>query len=240
MPQQINLCTPILLTQKRYFSAHTMAIALGVFLLLGGTLCAVWVWNLDQASASFKQAADIQKIEIDSLQAAIARNRASAAPVDPVLIAQLTERRNTLVQRQKLKEALSEGMFRQGWGHSDRLTWVARSIPAPVWISDVRMDGTRFEVSGFTLEPAALNEWVDKLALSPLMQGLKLATVKVEKATPAMLGVTNATPSAASATSAASAPAAPVRSVWAFNLVSVEPLAAAPSAMASTPGRQQP
>ena len=234
MSQQINLCTPILLTQKRYFSAHTMAIALGVFLLMGGILCAVWVWNLDQASASFKQAADTQKIEVDSLQAAITRNRASAAPVDPVLIAQATERRNTLVQRQKLKEALSEGMFRQGWGHSDRLNWVARSIPAPVWISDVRMDGTRFEVSGFTLEPAALNEWVDKLALSPLMQGLKLATVKVEKATPAMLGVTNAT------ASAASVPAAPVRAVWAFNLVSVEPLAAAPSAMASTPGRQQP
>ena len=238
MPQQINLCTPILLTQKRYFSAHTMAVALGLFLLLGGILCAVWVWNLDQASASFKQAANTQKIEVDSLQVAIARDRAAAAPADPVLVAQLTERRNLVAQRQKLKEALNEGMFRQGWGHSDRLTWVARSIPAAVWISDVRMDGTRFEVSGFTLEPAALNEWVDKLALSPLMQGLQLATVKVEKATPAMLGVTTAV--AAPAASAASAPAALVRAVWAFNLVSSEPAPAAPAAMTSAPGSQQP
>jgi Tfp pilus assembly protein PilN len=234
MPQQINLCTPILLTQKRYFSAHTMAIALGIFLLLGASLCGLWVWNLDQASASFKQAGNAQKIEVDSLQAAIARNRAAAAPADPILVAQLTERRNLLAQRQQLKEALNEGMFRQGWGHSDRLTWVARSIPAPVWINDVRMDGTRFELSGFTLEPAALNEWVDKLALSPLMQGLKLATVKVEKATPAMLGVTAVAP----APSSASAPAAPARAVWAFNLVSSEPLAAAPAAMASAPGSQ--
>lgn len=238
MPQQINLCTPILLTQKRYFSARTMAIALGVFLLLGGLLCGLWVWNLDQASASFKLAADAQKIEVDNLQAAIARNRAAAAPADPVLVAQLTERRNLLAQRQQLKEALNEGMFRQGWGHSDRLTWVARSIPAPVWINDVRMDGARFEVSGFTLEPAALNEWVDKLALSPLMQGLKLATVKVEKATPAMLGITTA--AAAPAASSASAPTAPQRAVWAFNLVSSEPATAAPAALASAPGSQKP
>ena len=38
MAQQINLCTPIL-PPKRYFSAQTMAITLGVLSLLGG-LCA--------------------------------------------------------------------------------------------------------------------------------------------------------------------------------------------------------
>ncbi len=234
MPQQINLCTPILLTQKRYFSAHTMAIALLVFLLLGGMLCGAWVWNLDRATASFQQAVDTHKAELDSLQAAILRSRANAAPVDPVLLTQLAERRNAVAQREKLKEALNEGMFRQGWGHSDRLTWVARSIPAPVWIREVRMDGTRFEVSGFTLEPAALNEWVDKLSVSPLMQGLKLATVRVEKATPAMLGV----PSAAA--SSAYAPTIPPRAVWAFNLVSAEPLSGTPTVGASAPESQKP
>ena len=234
MPQQINLSAPILLTQKRYFSAHTMAIALGVFLVLGGVLCGAWVWNLERATASFQLAVDSHKSEIDSLQVAIVRSRANAAPADPALLAQLTERRNTLAQREKLKEALNEGVFRPGWGHSDRLSWVARSIPAPVWISDVRMDGIRFEVSGFTLEPSALNDWVGKLSVSPLMQGLKLATVKVEKATPAMLGVSTA------ATSAASTPAAPTRPVWAFNLVSTEPLAAVPTGTASAPRGQQP
>ena len=230
MPQQINLCTPILLTQKRYFSAHTMAIALGVFMVLGAVLCGAWVWNLDRASESFQQSVASHTAEVDALQAAIKRSKESAAPADPALIAQLTERRNTLAQREKLREALKEGMFRPGWGHSDRLTWVARSIPAPVWINEVRLDGARFEVSGFTLEPAALNEWVDKLSISPLMQGLKLATVKVEKAAAATIAV----PSTAAST--ASAPAAPARAVWSFNLVSVEPLATIPNATASAPG----
>ena len=230
MPQQINLCTPILLTQKRYFSARTMAIAIGVFLVLGAALCGAWVWNLDRATQSFQQSLTSHAMELESLKAAILRSQANAAPVDPALLAQLTERRNAVIQREKLKEALNEGMFRPGWGHSDRLTWVARSIPAPVWITEVRMDGSRFEVSGFTLEPAALNNWVDKLSISPLMQGLKLATVKVENATAPSIALPNA------AASAASAPMAPPRSVWSFNLVSVEPIAIAPNAATSATG----
>ena len=233
MPQQINLCTPILLTQKRYFSAHTMLVALGVFFLFGGILYGAWVWNLDRATASFQQSLASHASELDSLKAAIQRNQANAAPVDPALLAQLTERRNAIAQREKLKQALNEGMFRPGWGHSDRLTWVARSIPAPVWITDVRMDGARFEVSGFTLEPAALNDWVDKLSISPLMQGLKLATVKVENANATSLAGPNAAASAASAPTTASAPARPV---WSFNLISVEPPALAPAATTSAPG----
>jgi Tfp pilus assembly protein PilN len=232
MPQQINLCTPILLTQKRYFSAHTMAIALGAFLVLGGGLCGAWVWNVSQASEALQQSVASHGEEMVTLQAAIQRSRANAAPVDPALLALLQERRNTIAQRLKLQEALKEGVFRPGWGHSDRLTWVARSIPAPVWITEVRMDGHRFEVSGFTLEPSALNEWVDKLGASPLMQGLKLASVKVENATAAPVAVSGN----AAAAAASSAPAAPARAVWSFNLVSVEPSAAIPASPASAPG----
>lgn len=230
MPQQINLCTPILLTQKRYFSARTMVLVLGVFLVMGGGLCGAWVWNLNQASESLQQEVSSHTNEIASLQAAIQRSRANAAPVDPALLAVLKERRNTIAQRLKLQEALKEGVFRPGWGHSDRLHWVARSIPDPVWITGVRMDGPRFEVSGFTLEPASLNEWVDKLALSPLMQGLKLSSVQVENATATFAAVSG------NAASAASAPGSPARAVWSFNLVSVEPPAPIPTGPASAPG----
>lgn len=233
MPQQINLCTPILLTQKRYFSAHTMAVAVGVFLLLGGVLCGVWVWNLDQGTAAFRQTAVAQTREVESLKAAIERSKASAAPADPGLLAQLQSRRNTLAQREKLRDALKEGMFRPGWGHSDRLSWVASSIPAPVWITDVKMDGVRFEVAGFTLEPPALNDWVDQLARSPLMQGLKLSAVQVENATRTRPA---GAPGVAAPASSASASAPPPRPVWSFNLVSTQPVAVAAVGAASAPG----
>jgi Tfp pilus assembly protein PilN len=230
MAQQINLSTPILLSQKRYFSANTMAISLGAFLVLGGILCVAWVWNFDRGIATYGQSLAAQSLEVDSLKVAIERSKANAAPVSPALLEQLQRVRITIAQREKLQIALQEGMFRQGWGHSDRLNWVARSIPDVVWMTEVKMDGSRFEVTGYTLEAAALNEWVDKLAVSPLMQGLKLATVKVENATAAL-----ATQSAApiSATSAATVPP---RSVWSFNLVSVEPPPATVLGSAIAPG----
>lgn len=223
MAQQINLCTPILLTQKRYFSAHTMAIALGVFLLLGGGLCGAWVWNLAQGVAAFNQTSMAQAREVETLKVAILQSKAAAAPVDPALMAQLQASRNAVTQREALREALKEGMFRPGWGHSDRLTWVARSIPAPVWITDIKVDSGHFDVTGFTLEPSALNEWVDQLAISPLMQGLKLSTVKVENVSTAGRGA--AVGSAAAASAAASVE--PARSVWSFHLLSLEPIPAA-------------
>jgi len=198
--------------------------------VLGGVLSAAWVWNFDRGIATFNQSMAAQAQEVDSLKAAIERSKANAAPVNPALLEQLQRVRNTVAQREKLQAALQEGMFRQGWGHSDRLTWVARSIPDVVWLTDVKMDGSRFEVTGFTLEPAALNEWVDKLAVSPLMQGLKLATVKVENATAALAA------QAVAPASAPSAPAAPARAVWSFNLVSVEPPPAAALDAASAPG----
>lgn len=229
MPQQINLSLPILLTQKRYFSAHTMALTLAVFLVLGGTLCAVWVWNLRNASAGYEQTMLAQTREIESLQAAIQRGKANAAPVDPALVRQLQERRTAVQQRGQLLMALQTGLLRPGEGHSDRLLLVARSIPASVWVTEVKADPSRFELSGFTLEPAALNTWVDTLAGSPLMRSLKLATVRVES--------TAATQPAVPAT-AVPAPKTPAvataRAVWAFQLVNVEPLPAVGAA--SPPG----
>ena len=226
MAQQINLSTPILLAQKRYFSAHTMAISLATFLVLGGALCAAWVWNFDRGIASFDKSVATQGVEINTLKAAIERAKASAAPVDPALLEQLEQVRNTIEQREKLQLALQVGLLRPGWGHSDRLNWVASSIPAAVWITDVKMDGVRFEVPGFTLEPSALNEWVDKLAASPLMQELKLSTVRVEKASVPLAGMASDQVAAT-----ASAPLQPPRATWAFNLVSVEP----PAPTASEP-----
>ena len=100
MPQQINLCTPILLTQKRYFSAQTMAIALGAFLVLGAALCGTWVWNLDRASESFQQSLTNRAVELNGLKSTIKTIQDSAAPPDPALLTQLAELRLAVEQRE--------------------------------------------------------------------------------------------------------------------------------------------
>lgn len=225
MAQQINLCTPILLTQKRYFSAMTMVQALAILLAAGGGLCGYWVWSLNAAGEGFKKTLATQARELDSLQAAIAQGKASTAPADTALTQDLQARRAALAQREQQVAELQRGLFEPGWGHSARLQLVAQSIPAQVWVTELKADEVQLEISGFTLEPAALNGWVAKLANSPLLQGQSLSTVKVESASP--VPVKAAAGVAAPASSAASA-TAPPRPVWSFNLLSAlaKPVAA--------------
>lgn len=220
MAQQINLATPVLLSQKRYFSAQTMAIALAVFVVFGAALGGAFVWSLKSSSAGFVQTMADQSREVESLQAAIQRIKSSAAPADAALVQELQNKRKTVTQKEQLLAALKEGMLVPGEGHSDRLLWVARSIPQPVWVTQVKADQARLEVIGFTLEPAALNAWVDSLAQSPLMRGLKLAQVKVESAVAPV-----ATPVAGAPAPVAASTAKPV---WSFSMVNVLPAGAKP------------
>lgn len=181
MPQQINLCTPILLTQKRYFSALTMLQALALIVVVGGGITAYWVWSLKQATAGFRQTLASTTVEMATLKAAIQSRKAAALPLDPALVQELKTRRLEEARRENVLVELRRGLFKPGWGQSARMQLIAQTIPPEVWVTQVLADDTQINVSGFTLEPAALNEWVRKLSGSPLLQGQSLATIKVER-----------------------------------------------------------
>jgi Tfp pilus assembly protein PilN len=181
MPQQINLCTPIFLAQKRYFSARTMASALGIFVLLGSGLSAYWSWALKTLDEGYQQTVMANQREISRLQAAIRLARENAAPADAALVQQLQAAQNELQQREQLLTELKRGMLREGYGHAARLQLVARTIAPQAWVTMLRADEQRLELSGYTLEPAALNGWMERLAQSPLLQGQQLSAVKVER-----------------------------------------------------------
>ncbi len=218
MAQQINLCNPIFLTQKRYFSASTMALSLGVFVLLGGLLSAYWSWTLHTLSAGYQQSVSNNQREITQLQAAIQANRANAAPADAAQVRDLQTRQTELQQRELLLLELKRGLLREGYGHAARLQLVARSIPPQAWVTGVLADDLRLELSGYTLEPAALNSWVARLAESPLLEGQQLSVVKVERV------VGNDVRGGAPAAVTAQAGSAPL---WSYTLVTaVTPVAA--------------
>jgi Tfp pilus assembly protein PilN len=189
-------------------------------------LCAAAVWSTERSAAGYRQTLATQATEIQSLQAAITQSRANAAPVNPALVQQLQDRRAAVLQREKVLQDVQQGMFRSGEGHSDRLLLVARSIPGAAWVTSATVDAGRFEVTGFTLEPASLNDWVTQLAASPLMRGLKLSTITVENKVTAQVTV----PAAVSA--AVPVNTAVPRALWAFTLVSLEP---APAALGGKP-----
>jgi Tfp pilus assembly protein PilN len=229
MPQQINLCVPILQKARQRFAAATMAQSLATIVVVGGALGAAWAWNVHQARTELLAVMQTQTQELRSLQGAIDRAKAMAQGPSPELQQQVQAKDAEVKAREAVLQALREGLLVPGAGHSDRLALVARSIPTPVWVTDVKADGQRLEVSGFTLEPAALNDWVGRLGQSPLMAGLRLATVKVESTVVTATAAATAAPGPV----AGLAPTAPARESWSFNLVSAQPevpVAAATSA----------
>jgi len=181
MPQQVNLCTPLFLKQRHYFSARTMAEALGVFIALGGLLSAYWMWTLTTLTTGYQQTVAVNQREIERLQAAIRLNKENSAPADAALVQELQARQEELARRERLLMELKRGLLRDGHGHAARMQLIARTVPPQVWVTAVRADDIRLELSGYTLEPAALNRWMDSLAASPLLEGQKIAAVKVER-----------------------------------------------------------
>ncbi len=198
MPQQINLSTPVLLAQKRYFSARTMLVSLMVFALLGGGGTAYGLWNLRQAAQAMRSALVAQEPELARLRAAVAQAKAVDTNAEAQLTQQLQAARQQLAERARVLAELRQGTLIPGRGHSARLQMVAQSIPPQAWVTGMAGDASQMEVSGFTQEPAALNDWVARLALHPVLAGQQLSRVKVERVAPAPGG----------------------RALWSFSLVS--------------------
>jgi Tfp pilus assembly protein PilN len=181
MPQQINLYTPVLLSQQRYFSAHVMVQSLAVLMVVGAALCHYEVTRLQHQSDALRQTLQTQTTALEGLRATTRQRQAAAAPAEVALAQELTVRRAELKRLEGTLADLQLGVFRPGEGHAARLALVARSIPPSVWVTLVRADAGRFELSGFTFDPAALNLWIGQLAASPLLTGQRLAAVDVTK-----------------------------------------------------------
>lgn len=228
MPHQINLCPESFKPKRQVFGARAMLQTLLVLLVVGAGSSGWWVWSLEQSRALQRQVSVAADAEIANLKVAIQKSRLNAAPVDPALLAQLQERRTAVTQREILLDAVHQGMFKPGEGHSDRLRMLAQSIPEAIWITGAKADQGRFEVTGFTLESAALNEWVGRLSTHALMRGLKLSMVDVENKTETIAK------SADLATPGVTARSGVPR--WSFVLVNQEPPPVTHSANASAPG----
>lgn len=182
MPQQINLSTPVLLAQKRYFSAQTMLVSLAVFVLGGAAMTAYGLWSLSGLSRSLQATLAGQEPDLTRMRAAVAQSRAGQGVDDKQLTQQLQAARAQLTERQQLLAELQQGLLAPGRGHAARMQLVAQSIPSQAWVTALKADAGRFEVSGYTQEPSVLNDWVAQLSRSPILAGQHLARVQVERA----------------------------------------------------------
>lgn len=181
MPQQINLHTTDLSTQRRPFSALFMVQAMAALVVLGAAFGLYEVTILNRESAASSQTLRTGQKVLDGVRLTLRQRQTAAMPAELALEQKLKTRRGELLQLENTLDELHRGVFRPGEGHASRLALVARSIPPTAWVTLVKADAERLEVSGFTFDPAALNEWINQLAASPLLVGQQLAVVNVAK-----------------------------------------------------------
>lgn len=211
MPQQINLCTPILLPQKQPFAANTMVMALAAFLVLGGGLCAYWVLSLNSSSQSLQTNLNSLDKDRESLVTAMKSQQANTGAKAGDLNQDVELLQAQLVQRERLLTEMRRGLLLEGQGHAARLRLVAETIPSQVWVTELVADENQMEVRGYTLVPSALNDWVARLAVNPVLEGQTLSAIKVERVN---------TPAPTTDTPGVSASGGNAMPAWSFTLIS--------------------
>lgn len=209
MAQQINLHTPILLKERRYFSAQAMAVALGAFLIGLVALGAVLARQADAVQAELERSRVAMQADRARLAAALGpAAAASGVDAEAALKQELARLQADTAAAAARREALNAGLVQDGRSHSALLRLVARTLPASAWLQDIRLDGQAVALQGRTLEPAALHTWIRHLEAEPLLAQRPLAALKLQQADGPAPG----------AGPAASAPPGPPPT-WQFTLV---------------------
>ncbi len=178
MAQQINLYSPILLAPKRYFSAATMAQALGALVAL---LLAAGLWtaaSTAQLAREMAASARFHDAERARLSAELV-GRASPARDTAALEQALAAEHRALAERRALRDELQRTAA--GGGHAALLVLLARTLPEPLWLTEVHVADGRLTVRGHALRPEALQPWLGRLDREPLLAAQQLRLVQVER-----------------------------------------------------------
>lgn len=181
MSHQINLRPRHAPVAHVPWPARQMAAVLAGVIVLTALGTGVWLMQLHARERAAVQQSQTDQQTLAALQKQLGLEASAVALSGPALANELQARRNELARLQLRLQQLQRGVLKQGSGHAARLELVARSIPPTAWLTQLKLDNSRLELTGATLEPAALNVWLDELAASPLLKNQSLNAVKVER-----------------------------------------------------------
>lgn len=209
MAQQINLYNPILLAQRRYFSARAMAHAILVFAVLLALACA---WVLASAAMLRRELQGSTQAQASERQRLTQALAAEPAASGAALEQELAQAQLAVARQRALLDELSRGRLLEGRSHAAMLRMVAQTVPPSVWLTDIRLVEDRLELGGLALQPDALRPWLTRLAQHPLLADQRLAAVKLERVT-----------AGAGAGAGAMGSMLPGTTAWSFQLMSRTP-----------------
>ena len=181
MSQQINLFNPIFLRQKKYFSALTMAQALGVILL---GVIGIYGYSMfksgglaeEAASAAAKMAATQQKLAKVSTEFAPRKK-------DEALAKDLEKAEAEHASLQQAMTRLKNDEFGDRKGYSAYLRAFARQIVGDLWLTGFSIDGagSAIGIQGRALQPELVPVYLGRLTQEAVLQGKSFAMLEMQR-----------------------------------------------------------
>jgi cell division protein FtsB len=180
MSQQINLFNPIFLKQKKYFSAATIAQALGL-ILIGSVLLSAY--SAVQSRSLSLQAVHVSE-QLAATQQQLAKVNAQYAPrkKDQPLEDELNRLQAEQAALQQAMAKLQNDEFGNRKGYSNYLRAFARRILPGLWLTGFSIEGAgrAIGIQGRTLQPELVPAYIRRLGQEPIMQGISFAVLEMQ------------------------------------------------------------
>lgn len=179
MSQQINLYNPLLLKQKKIFSSKTMAQAMA---LIGLGLIAVYGYAYYQVTILQKETEYAAKRH-EAVQARLARITQQFGPRQKSadLEANIKRVEAELQALMGVQAALNQGGLVSAGGFSPYLQALARQAVEGLWLTGFSATGSEMAISGRTLKPGSVPDYIHRLSGEEVMQGRKFAMLEMRQ-----------------------------------------------------------
>ncbi|MBR7800065.1 PilN domain-containing protein [Undibacterium fentianense] len=181
MSQQINLLNLALLKKKDFFSALNLVIAAS--LSIG--LVAVIFFVVQKQTAEAKRISTQSTAQLANLNEQLNSLRNAAIPKvkNPTLEKELNAIEAALLRRQQIAQMLQNSEFGNTDGYSAYLAALAKQRPENLWLTGFSIEGAGHDlvISGRTLEPELVPQYVTQLKREKIMQGKTFSTLQMER-----------------------------------------------------------
>jgi hypothetical protein len=179
MSQQINLFNPIFLKKKRYFSAVTMAQALGLIFVGTAVLGAYTNFRLSQLGKE----AETTTTQLAAVQAQVNKVDAQYGPREKskVLEEEVQKTEADVKALQQVFAVMENGDFGNTQGYGEYMRAFGRQILSGVWLTGFSIYGAGSAISlqGRALKPDLVAVYITRLKREPILQGKSFSALDI-------------------------------------------------------------
>ena len=178
MSQQVNLYNPIFLKQRKMFSSVTMAQALGLLAL--GLFVFYAFARFQVASLQTESERSAKRMEAAQVRAGRLAQQFGPRLKSADLESKIKQAEAELQALDAVQGAL-KGSAVSGSGFSPYFKALARQVVAGLWLTGFSVTGSEMVISGRTLKPELVPDYIHRLGEEQVMQGRKFAMLEMRQ-----------------------------------------------------------